>query len=305
MAGPDTQSAPMFPIRTVSNLTGVNSVTLRAWERRYQLITPKRTPKGHRLYSQQDIDTIRKVLQLLDQGISIGQVKPMLDQPAPADKPIQPEVVHNEWGRYQQRFLDAIYQFDEQALDAVYNDVLSLYPQGMVITQLITPLLKQLGSDWNQREAGIAEEHFFSLYLRNKIGARLQHVSTMSDGPKLLVACLPDEHHEIGMLLFCLAMISYGYQVSAFGANLPLEQVPLILSRQPMDAVILSATARIGKKTLEAGLPTLVGAVDVPVFVGGAASSKQEAALDKAGVLALGDELDRAVELLGANLADG
>ena len=65
----------LYPIRTVSSLTGVNSITLRAWERRYGLITPIRTPKGHRLYTQNDIDLIQQVLELLEKGISIGQVK--------------------------------------------------------------------------------------------------------------------------------------------------------------------------------------------------------------------------------------
>ena len=64
----------LYPIRTVSSLTGVNSITLRAWERRYGLIKPVRTPKGHRLYTQNDIDLIQQVLELLDKGISIGQV---------------------------------------------------------------------------------------------------------------------------------------------------------------------------------------------------------------------------------------
>ncbi len=69
----------LVPIRTVSTLTGVNSVTLRAWERRYDLIKPIRTPKGHRLYSMADVDLIHQVVALLDSGISIGQARQALD----------------------------------------------------------------------------------------------------------------------------------------------------------------------------------------------------------------------------------
>ena len=64
---PDT---PLYPIREVSRLTGVNSVTLRAWERRYGLIRPQRTPKGHRLYAQDDISRIERILQWLNRGHS-------------------------------------------------------------------------------------------------------------------------------------------------------------------------------------------------------------------------------------------
>mgnify|MGYP000620965887 FL=1 len=62
---PATEEA-VYPIRTISNLTGVNAVTLRAWERRYGLIRPKRTPKGHRLYTESDLERIKRVLELLD-----------------------------------------------------------------------------------------------------------------------------------------------------------------------------------------------------------------------------------------------
>ncbi|MEW8236866.1 MAG: MerR family transcriptional regulator, partial [Candidatus Thiodiazotropha taylori] len=64
-----------YPIRKVSELTGINPVTLRAWERRYGLIKPERTPKGHRLYTDDHIHLIRQIMDFIDQGISIGQVK--------------------------------------------------------------------------------------------------------------------------------------------------------------------------------------------------------------------------------------
>lgn len=69
----------LFPIRTVSTLTGVNPVTLRAWERRYGIVQPQRTPKGHRLYSAEDVERIHRVLGLLERGISIGQVRQLLE----------------------------------------------------------------------------------------------------------------------------------------------------------------------------------------------------------------------------------
>ena len=71
----DETSPGLFPIRTVSELTGVNSITLRAWESRYGLIEPIRKSSGHRLYTQEHIDLINRVVGLLDRGMRIGQVK--------------------------------------------------------------------------------------------------------------------------------------------------------------------------------------------------------------------------------------
>lgn len=67
-------SENLYPIRTVAKLTGVNAVTLRAWERRYGLIKPKRTRSGHRVYTDEHVELVRQILALLDSGISVGQV---------------------------------------------------------------------------------------------------------------------------------------------------------------------------------------------------------------------------------------
>ena len=74
-----TTASGLYPIRTVAEITGINPVTLRAWERRYGLIKPQRTPKGHRLYSREHIAQLKRILELVDQGISIGQVKQILE----------------------------------------------------------------------------------------------------------------------------------------------------------------------------------------------------------------------------------
>ena len=79
---PPAETSAFFPTRVVSNETGVNAITLRAWERRYGLLTPKRTEKGHRLYTEQDIALIKKVVTLLDRGIPISQAKAIIDSGA-------------------------------------------------------------------------------------------------------------------------------------------------------------------------------------------------------------------------------
>ena len=105
-------------------LTGINPVTLRAWERRYGLIQPERTPKGHRLYTDEHIRLIRRILSLVDKGISIGQVKKILKEKDPLTAPVLDEESQatNPWEDYRTRMLQAISQFDDRALDGSYND---------------------------------------------------------------------------------------------------------------------------------------------------------------------------------------
>ena len=81
-----------LPIREVARQTGVNAVTLRAWERRYGLIVPQRTPKGHRLFSAEHVQRILTILTWLNRGVAVSQVKQLLDTPQAFTEPVE-----NDW----------------------------------------------------------------------------------------------------------------------------------------------------------------------------------------------------------------
>jgi len=268
------QENGLFPIRTVSAVTGVNPITLRAWERRYNLIVPERTPKGHRLYTKEDIENIHRITTLLNQGIAISQVKPLLNQDQTPHATSSGVVSEDVWSKYTDMMLGSIYNFDESRLDNIYNDALSLYPVDIVSSRLINPLLQQLGNHWKESKTGIAEEHFFSVYLRNKLGSRIQHTSLRTTGPRLLIACLPGEQHETGMLLFSLAALNHGYRTLILGANLPLDQITAVIEKQPCDAIVLSGHSRPAKGLFQEQLPKLISEISVPLFIGGALAER-------------------------------
>jgi len=113
----------LYPIREVSNLTGVNSITLRAWERRYGLIEPVRTEGGHRLYTLEHIEQIKAAVKLTEEGIPISQVKARLSQAVPQVK----EEIHQGDYDYLSKIVDATLQFDldslSSELDQLFQDV--------------------------------------------------------------------------------------------------------------------------------------------------------------------------------------
>ena len=282
----------LYPIRTVSSLTGVNSITIRAWERRYGLIKPIRTPKGHRLYTQNDIDLIHKVLELLDKGISIGRVKDYLK--GTRDEKPGPEK-SDRWTAYQRRMLNAIVRFDVIGLDATYNDALSLYPVEMVTKHLILPLLKILGTRWETEAGSIAEEHFFGAYLRNKLGARFHHHPTSLEGPTIVAACMPGELHEIGLMLFCLSALTHGYRIVYLGADTPLNEVIIPVQRSESHAVLLSGSMEPKPQVMRDQLPKLVSSLKVPVFIGGSTAVKYRDAIVDAGAIPIGTDIQQAL----------
>jgi len=293
------ESAARLPIRTISALTGVHAVTLRAWERRYGLIRPERTPKGHRLYSHRHVERIRRVLALVERGVQISQVRNMLD-PEPA---VTPVAASEHWRLQLERMAAAIAQFDEQELDRIYEEALSLHAIEQVTRCLLLPLLVHLGQRWRDLAGGIAEEHFFAMYLRSKLGARLQHRMRYAEGPRLVAACAPGEQHEIGLLLFALEAHAGGLRTVLLGADTPLPDVAIARRRSRAHAVVISSSMEPPADFFGTALPGLVRDAGAPVFVGGEASVRHAKRIAAAGAAALGVELEDGVRLIRASLA--
>ena len=290
------EDSSLFPIRTVATLTGVNTATLRAWERRYGLIRPSRTDAGHRLYNQSQIDQIHRIVVLLDRGIPISRVRPTLESSSETDTAAETRA--NPWRRYLDRMVSAIVRFDEEALDDTYNETLSLYPIDIVTRYLLLPLLTDLGRRWETTEGSVAEEHFFGVYLRNKLGARFHHRPRGNTGPRLLVACLPDELHEIGALLFSLAAHERGYRIVLLGANTPLDDLPAVVRRAGIDFVVLSGSLEPAPDFWRTALARLVASAGAPIGIGGLASVKHRDAVVAAGALPLGADIEHGLRRL-------
>lgn len=288
----DDTAAGLYPIRTVAQLTGVNAITLRAWENRHGIIKPLRKASGHRLYTQDHIDRIHRIVALLDKGMRISEVRDYLESEEERAIAPQDDSIDGHWQRLLERMLAAVTRFDEEALEGVYNEALSSYPIKDVTRNLITPLLVEIGRRWSVGEGSVAEEHFFGFYLRNKLGARFHHRSRNAQGPRLLMACLPGERHEIGLLLLALATNEVGYRPVILGADMPLEELAVAAERTGASAVVLSGLLELPAELLKRELPALVDAAEVPVFMGGRASVRSLDAVRRCGIEPLGADVD-------------
>jgi len=158
------QAQGLLPIRDVARITGVNAATLRAWERRYALIVPHRTAKGHRLYSDEHVTRIQAILTWLNRGVSVGQVKGLLR--------VEPPVLTKAtslWAGERQRLFEAICCLSEHRLDDGFNSALALYPPHTLCKQLLLPLFDMLERRWRDQFGAQAERVFFHSWLRTKL----------------------------------------------------------------------------------------------------------------------------------------
>ena len=284
-----------FPIRTVAALTGINPITLRTWERRYHLIEPVRTPKGHRLYTKEQIAMLHRVVSLLDRGVPISRINFSLIADNDQSRITQEEEF---WKRLIDRMIAAVTRFDEVVLENTYNEAMSLYPVETVTQRLLMPMLGQLGERWENGEGTVAEEHFFGVYLRNKLGARLHHRKQREHGSRLITACMPGERHEAGILLFALSASEHDYRCILLGVDMPLEELPAAVKQSESQGIVLSASFTPEVSSFKKALAELVNKAGVPVFIGGHTSVILSDAIRQCGAIPLGIDIDFSFRLI-------
>jgi len=301
-------SQEYFPIRILAEKTHVGTSTLRAWERRYGLLTPERTPKGHRLYSNSDIQRVFKILDLLKDGHSLPNIAELLSvEDLTRTENIQSRLnsslsngepsLTTIWENFLQKTLSAVSDFSTERIDAIYNEASSLYPIDMVTEQLIEPTLSMLGNEWQvQPKNGIAKEHFYSSWLKNRLGARFHHAYSQARGTRIICACAPGSYHEIGLMLFSLTALARGYRVLYFGSDLPLDQLEYVAQRSAAKAVVLSVQNTMAKN-VNNDLPELIKQLKIPLFIGGNNPQFNADAFQTSGGILLGQQAGIAINI--------
>lgn len=254
-----------LPIREVARLTGVNPVTLRAWERRYGLITPQRTHKGHRLYSTEHVQRIQQIVQWLNRGVSVSQIKALLDtRPAPSQSE-----QHSVWLVMRQEIINSVAALAERRLDQQFNQAIALYPATTLCEQLLLPLLAELELRWQGQFGARTEQVFFHCWLRSKLGARLYHSNRQLNGPAVLLINGSDLVFDPQLWLCAWLLSSAGYTVEVFDWPLPCAELALAIERMQPQALLLCLNKAVDTRQLERSL----SAIQIPALLSGSAIS--------------------------------
>ncbi|ANB70386.1 MerR family transcriptional regulator [Aeromonas sp. 96A] len=232
----------IYPIREVSRLTGVNAVTLRAWQRRYGLVQPARTEKGHRLYSEQDIRQIGEILSWLERGVSIGQVKGLLSEP-------QAQPVSDHWQQTLEQFSQALLAFNQRKAEAELNDLLASYPFELVRSRVLQPLVERLLGLWRERPDGELLQQVWLGWLHTRFA---RHLIEQEKGVPITLASW-GQVGPLDLVWAAYELIGQGYEVQLLGAVEP-RHASLLEGRAVTPWLVLLG-AGLGKQELAAGWP--------------------------------------------------
>jgi MerR family transcriptional regulator, light-induced transcriptional regulator len=206
-------------IGELSRRTGVSIELLRAWERRYGLLAPARTAGGFRLYGDDDERRVRRMQQLLDTGISAAEAARLAVE-EPGRLATSDDGGDARLQRHRAALREALDGFDEQSANEALDRVLAEFTLDTVIRDVVLPYLSELGERWARGEASVAQEHFASALLRGRL-LGLARGWGVGVGPLALLACVPGEDHDLGLICFGLALRVRGWRVAYLGADTP------------------------------------------------------------------------------------
>lgn len=284
------QREDLFPIREVSRLTGINPVTLRAWERRYGLIQPTRTESGHRLYSMTDIEKVRSILGWIERGVAVSKVGKILAKAEPLQalaKIIPDELVQADYAQWQHQVQSAVSSFDELQLEQIYGQIFSSYPLSVVFQDILMPLWNRL---LQRREAfgQISEWLFLDGFLRSRVLQRMLLVRVMQ--PRRVVVCaLGDQVRELELLVTALYLSHVDSAIQLLAIGQPFDELTLICERVKPQALVLVSN-HAPAADLPKRLNRLALSLDCRLFLAGDASDLAQESLAESSIGCLGGE---------------
>lgn len=297
-----TDERSVLRIGEVSRRTGVAVPTLRAWERRYGLLAPARTEGGHRLYSEADIDRVRSMQRLLDEGWSAAAAaREVLRAPTPL-RVVTPLPVGGEAAaELVDRLEIAIDRFDAASADVVMDDALARYEVPRALDEVILPLLRRVGEGWQDDPRVIAREHFASNTLRPRL-QRLLRTTSRAGARDLLAAAPEGEEHDLGLLCSAVVAADAGWRVHYLGARMPTAAIERAVEQLDPRAVLIGAVFRKQAESFLADRPRFARAHVVlggSGFIPSDVSRMPRSVVHQGSIREVAASLERALSLRG------
>lgn len=267
-SSPEIGSA--YSLGAVSRLTGLSSHVLRAWERRYQAVSPLRTAGGTRRYRESDVARLRLLAAATRAGHRIGDIAG-LSEAELRDRTIGPD---QEPRPPLRRILETIEQLDADEASRLLGLQLAALGSREFVAAVAEPMLREVGERWEQGNLCVAGEHLASASVRNLLGLALRRSSRSSSSAPILFTTLPGEQHELGALACAVIALDLGANAIYLGPNLPTGEVVAAAGTTRAGTVAVSTSQCAPARQRERAVRQLRQALprDVALWIGGGGS---------------------------------
>lgn len=267
----------MYKIKDVETLTGIKAHTIRMWEKRYGVLTPERTDTKIRYYTDEELLYILNIALLNQNGWKIStlsrltltqirqEIATLFSSKSVIDR-TQNLLVKALLELNEGLFRDSLsYRVEEKGLEDVYrNDLI--------------PFLDRIGVMWRIGTIDPAQEHFMSNLIRQLLIVEIDKLpATSSEQVDFILACPPDEWHELGLLFYHFILKKHRQEVVYLGQNVPFDALKSVIERvQPKRGIVFSFVKRIAKKDFVTFLERIRATTHIPIYIGGAQAEEQE-----------------------------
>jgi DNA-binding transcriptional MerR regulator len=278
-------------IGELSRRTGVSPALLRAWELRYGLLQPARSPGGFRLYTADDEGRVRRTVALISEGLSAAEAARLAAAPPDAATAVAQPMV-DDLADGLRKALDS---FDTTAGHAALDRLFGTVSAEFAITDVLIPYLHDLGERWADGSITVAQEHFASNLIRGRVLGLARDWGAGNTASAVL-ACPPGEAHDLGLTLFGILIARRGWRVTFLGADTPFDTLDATVdSLQPTLVVLATRDANLFNRHTAAIAAT---AADLTVAVAAPVTGQ---AIRDTGARPLADDIAEAADTLIGN----
>ncbi|MCB9531900.1 MAG: MerR family transcriptional regulator [Myxococcales bacterium] len=264
----------LYPMRVVTRVTGVPPDTIRAWERRYAALVPRRTDGNARRYSAADIRKLTLLRDLTERGHAIGEVAPLemdaLEDLVGAEEARAPRAPTPDdptgVGRVVDDYLSAVARMDTARASEILLRAAAVLDNRALVFDLVVPIAQEVGARWSHGAIGIAQEHLVSAELRSLLSARGRIYTPDPGAPRLVVATPAGHRHEFGVLAAAMLANGRGIDVLYLGSDLPDRELAWSAAVKRADVLVLGIAVHpdaTQHAALTATLSTLSESVEV------------------------------------------
>jgi DNA-binding transcriptional MerR regulator len=233
-----------YSIKDLEQLSGIKAHTLRIWEQRYSIITPKRTDTNIRTYDDQDLKLVLNISLLKDHGYKISEISKM------SIEDMYREVV--KISDRQQNYPDQIHaltlsmiDLDEERFEKIVSTNILQFGFENTMIHIIFPFLNRIGTLWVTGSVGPAQEHFISNLIRQKLIVAIdsQANNQRPDGKKYMLFLPEGELHEINLLFSNYVIRARYNKVIYLGQSLPFNELAFAYNLHKPDYLFTSITS--------------------------------------------------------------
>lgn len=231
-------------IGDLSARTGIPNHQLRAWERRYGLLRPRRSAGNYRLYSPADESRVRLMQRYLTDGVPPAQAAELtIAARFTVNVGAGREVPSRDVIAAHQEIRDALVRFDETSAQRTLEHLLVAFTPTTVARDVLLPYMHDLGEQWDAGRVTVAQEHFATNFFQ----ARLYALARGWDrglGPRALLACAPHEQHNLALVVLGIALHELGWRITYLGSDTPIEALTEVAELCNPELTVVAATMR-------------------------------------------------------------